>query len=527
MKKLFFCVMSLAIGAFAFVSCDKDKEKDDLTEQNGKAQERVDPSTVLTLPQQQAKFVQAAGNLGQQMEFTDMAQAVGFVLKQFKYDVEWEDAMDAACEQDAKLKMKLDAVKKMLRLSGDVSVDFDDMYFEADIAFKDSVITDSSEYKYYKSWYDESELTPKILAELDTLLSFDTISVPVLLNINHDADQFKLTLHATDGKNISFCLRGHSDSESRIAVTDTKKNETSNVTLPDSLNISLTLDENPLLCLNVGYATNFKVDLKGAADENDKVKFSSVMFTGNELSLDADASLDKYSLKAKANYDDNNGLNVDFAAGISNTEAVSGNIHLRGKFNNDLNWAEISNLLVWASNVEYFQGLDCNVNIFSDEIKLHASLENPLVNGSVVQLFAQLASASETTKIPADTTMVRLVNEFNNIFKGEIYFKDYAEPQARVKLVYDPAPLTKAPVSISEIGKKFVSNFERFGLKIGIETYDKDGVKVFVSFKEYFKEDDYKPIWEQLKQNFEFAFGPVISTIKNKKVGRGALVILE
>ena len=119
MKKLFFCVMSLAIGAFAFVSCDKDKEKDDLTEQNGKAQERVDPSTVLTLPQQQAKFVQAAGNLGQQMEFTDMAQAVGFVLKQFKYDVEWEDAMDAACEQDAKLKMKLDAVKKMLRLSAE------------------------------------------------------------------------------------------------------------------------------------------------------------------------------------------------------------------------------------------------------------------------------------------------------------------------------------------------------------------------------------------------------------------------
>ena len=515
--------MALAIGAFAFVSCDK--EKDDLTEQNGKAQERVDPSTVLTLPQQQAKFVQAAGNLGQQMEFTDMAQAIGFILKQFKYDVEWEDAIDAACEQDASLKEKLNAVKRMLKLSDNVSVDFDNLYFEADIAFKDSVITDSSEYKYYKSWYEESELTKEILADLDTLLLFDTISVPVLLNINHDADQFKLTLHATDGKTISFCLRGHSDIESRIAITDTKRDETHTVALPDSLNISLCLDDDTLVCLNVGYATNFKVDLKGAVNDNDKLKISSLKFTGNELSLDADASIDKYSLKTKANYDDENGLNFGFAAGISNTEAVTGNIHLRGKFDNSLDWAETSNILVWASNVEYFQGLDCNVNIFSDEIKLHASLENPLLNGSVLQLFALLATASETTKIPADTTMVRLVNEFNNIFKGEIYFKGYAEPQARVKLVYDPAPLTKAPINISEIGKTIGSNFDRFGLKIGVETYDQDGVKVFVSFVEYFKEDDYKPIWEQLKQNFEYAFGPVLSTIKNKQVGKKIVVI--
>lgn len=514
MKKLFFCVMALAIGASAFVSCDKS-EKDDLTENNKKSQvERVDTSTVLTLSQQQNAFNKAVGKFGQDMEFTDIAQAVGMILNQFKYKVEWDNALKAACKQDLLLAMKVNAIKHYLKFSGDFSVNFNELFFEADIAFKDSVIRDSTEYFYYRYTYniEESQIDEKVSAYLDSLIIEDTIMVPFLAHIDHDADKLKLNLHTTDGSIISFCLVGHSDSESRLALTDKKNSVTRNITLPDTLNISLTLNDHTLLCVNTGYATNFKVEVKGADDEKGKFKLSDLRFTGNELSLDADALLGMYAVNANVNYNDENGLNAVFAANVSGTEVISGNVHLNGVFNSSLNWAEPTNIMVWASNSESFKGIDCNVNIFSDEIKMHVGIDNPLLNGSVLQFMAYLFSKEPLE--PADADLERMISEFNNTFKGEIYFKGYDKPQAVVKLVHDPS-ITKAVNRLFDV-KTMVGNFERLGLKIGIETYNDDGVKVFVPFKEYFVEEDYKAFVGQLKQKLEIAFGQLISAMYPK-----------
>ena len=519
MKKLFFCVMSLVIGALLFVSCDKD-EKDDLTEKSKEKQiERVDTSTVFTLSQQQNAFNQALVKLGQEMDFSDLSQAVGIVLKQFKNNIEWEDALKAACKQDIALGRKVNAIKHFLRFSGDISINFDDINFEADIAFKDSVIKDSSEYFYYKDTYypDDSQIDEKVSAFLDSLIIEKTKKVPFLLNdIDHNADKLKLNLHTTDGNIISLCLKGHNDSESRISVTDTIGKKARNVTLPDSLDILLSLNDDTLLCVNAGYATNFKVDVKGTKNEKNKFKLSDLYFTGNELSLGAGASLGMYSIKTKVNYDDENGLNVGFAAGISSTEAVSGNIHLRGKMDNRFNWAELSSLLVWATNEEDFKGVDCYVNIFSDEIKMHVGIENPLLNGNVLQLFAYLAATEPNTLDEA--TIIRYVDEFNSVLKGEIYFKGYDQPQAIVRLAYEPQ--TKGALfDLNSTINSVVANFNRLGLKIGIETYNDDGVKVIVPFKDYFVEKDYKAFLNQLKQKFEIAFGQVINMLRGDGKG--------
>ena len=534
--------MALFLSAFAFVSCDKD-EKDDLTEKEssnknqGGLEERVDPSTVLTLSQQQAVFKQAVSNLGQQIDFTNLAQTLSTYLTENEVDLDSDLAIDTLSAQDPALGTKLNALRQLLYSDEDISFDFDNLYFEADIALKDSIIIDSSEYKTYKRWYnivDESELDEEDLAYLISLIEYDTVAIPILLDINHEADQFKINFHTKDHNVITFCLRGQNDSESRITVTDTVKVATHDVTLPDSLNYSLIVNGDTLICLNAGYSTDFKIDVKGAEKSNGKFKMSDLYFNGSSLSSNVDVTSDIYSLTTKATYGNEKGLNLSFVSRISGEEALSGILNIKGLNNSSTNWVEGGDILAWAMDKNYFKGIDFNVNVFKDEIKMHLSAENPFEQ-EIMALFALLISSDEGDdegeggdddgegdgddeggNVVTAAQMNQMVDKFNEVFKGEIYFKDYSKPLALLKLVYEPP--TRAVVNVSTIFKGFIANFEKYGLKLGIETYDDEGIRTFVSFKEYFGEEDfYKAFAAQIKEKYASAFGPLLTAIKNKK----------
>ena len=518
MRRLFICLIALSIGVCTFTSCT-DKEKDDLKDSGKGGREKVDPASVLTISQQQAVFSQTLSGLGNRLEFTNIAQALNAVLAEKQYDLKWETALDALRARDALLGAKLDAIKQILKQDS-IYVDFEKLYFEAEMAFKDTVVYDSTNYfRYFEDWgIDPNTLDESELEALKWRIKIDTLMIPVLLgDVQHNTDQLKIKLNLGDGNILTLSLKGQNDTESRLSVTVNDK--TRPVALPSMLAVSLCLNEDTLIRVNADYTTDFKVEVKGTkADEDADFKLSYLTFDGSNLSLNAGVSLDIYSVKAKASYDDDKGLDVDFAANISNEEAVSGNINIRGIVDNSCNWADPANILAWAGNPEYFKGVDCNVNVFKDQIRMKVNIDNPLVNGAFMQLFAFL-SQSEPMAV-ADTTMARLVNDVNKILKAELYFKGYDQPQAIVKLAYEP-PTKGSDFSsiISTIKDNVIANFDKLGFKIGIETYDDEGYKNLFSFKEYFGGIDVKSFTDQIKNKFELAFGPMISELVDHMFG--------
>ena len=525
MRRLFICLIALSIGVCTFTSCT-DKEKDDLKDSGKGGREKVDPASVLTISQQQAVFSQTLSGLGNRLEFTNIAQAVTTVLTDRGYHLKWETAMDSLRAQNPVLEAKLDALKNILDRDSlykkvlkrdSIYVDFEKLYFEAEIAFRDTV--DSTRYfRYISSHYNGVDLNTLEAYQREELnKKIDSLMIPVILDFQNGTDQLKIKVNTGDGNYITLYLKGQNDTESRLSVT--VNDNSCPVALPSILDFSLSLNEEKLISVNADYTTDFKVEVKGTkTNEDDDFKLSYLTFDGSDLSLKAGVSLDIYSVKAKASYDDDKGLNVDFAANISNEEAVSGNINIRGKVDNSCNWADPANILAWAGNPEFFKGVDCNVNVFKDQIRMKVNIDNPLVNGAFMQLFAIL-SQSEPMAV-ADTTMARLVNDVNKILKAELYFKGYDQPQAIVKLAYEP-PTKGSDFSsiISTIKDNVIANFDKLGLKIGIETYDDEGYKNLFSFKEYFGGIDVKSFTDQIKNKFELTFGPMISGVVNQMFG--------
>ena len=523
-------MIALSIGVCTFTSCT-DKEKDDLLKEDNR--EKVDPNSVLTISKQQAAFSRALNGLGNKIDFTNIAQAVTTVLTDRGYHLKWETAMDSLRAQNPDLEAKLDALKNILDrdslykkvLNRDsIYVDFEKLYFEAEIAFRDTV--DSTRYfRYISSHYNGVDLNTLEAYQREELnKKIDSLMIPVILDFQNGTDQLKIKVNTGDGNYITLYLKGQNDTESRLSVT--VNDNSCPVALPSILDFSLSLNEEKLISVNADYTTDFKVEVKGTkTNEDDDFKLSYLTFDGSDLSLNAGASLDIYSVKANASYDDENGFNVGFAANISNEEAVSGNIHLKAKNYKSFNWAmlsgvtslsDVASLLGWTSDPSYFKGIDCNVNVFKDQIRMKVNIGNPLANAAILQLFATLMSDQQLT-LP-DTTMTRLINEFNKVFKGEIYFKGYDQPQAKVKLAYEP-PTKGSSVDFSSIKDIVVANFERLGLKIGIETYDDQGYKTLYSFKNYFGGIDVKSFTDQIKNKFELTFGPMISGVVNQMFG--------
>ena len=75
MKRLFFSVLALTLGAFVFWSCDKD---DELDNGKGKPAER---GTFMTVQQQRDAFQDNLNGIVEAIDFTDLSQAAEVVAE--------------------------------------------------------------------------------------------------------------------------------------------------------------------------------------------------------------------------------------------------------------------------------------------------------------------------------------------------------------------------------------------------------------------------------------------------------------
>lgn len=388
-------------------------------------------------------------------------------------------------QQDTTLLKKIKALSELFE-TRDFKVDFDKLYFEAEFSFIDSLIGGS-----------------------------DIVRVPVLQDVNYNTDQIKMTFHTIEGNVIVLCLKGHSDSESRVSVTQSNTGRALTVTPPDCLDFTYTLNSDTVIVLHEDYSTDFKVDVVGEKKEGEKFKLSDLHIDGSEMAVNTAVKFDKYNMWAKANYDVDNGFQIGFAGYLSNKELVSGDINLKCKVDGSVNWANVLGIVSWAGDSENqnLRGIDCNINLNKDLIRMKLSLDNPLVVPEVFQLLAILAVTNETAPVP--NNIQELVDKFNKIFKGELYFRGYDQPQAVLKMVYTPTTkaITVLGIDMNAMGDTILRNFDRIGLSLGFEVYDDNGIKTFVTVKDYFKDIDFKGLGEYLKANFEEAFSQVISSL--------------
>ena len=113
MKKLFFSVLALAMGAVALVSCEKDKNEDN---------NRGDENKYLSLEAQQEVISQSLNGVVNAVSFDRLGQTVEFVFKELSdYNILLNRKyIEKMAQQDPILVRKIEAVKQMLNLESDV-----------------------------------------------------------------------------------------------------------------------------------------------------------------------------------------------------------------------------------------------------------------------------------------------------------------------------------------------------------------------------------------------------------------------
>lgn len=496
MKKLLFSVMALAMGAFALVSCNKDDDKND--EKNG-GQEKF-----LPYEQQQRIIEQSVEGLAQTIDFNDLAASLTTVINSVANlagnEVDWNFGLEIAAGQDPVLGRKIAAIKELLK-SDDINIVLDNLYFEADIEFAPKPSTGGG---YLDTVYSQRR---------GGGVPGDSIAVtliPVVKNVIHNTDRFKLNFKTVDNHVISVILKGSNDKDARLSWVDTRKETTKNVNLPNVIQLSMAVDGKNIVSFDGSLDTDFNVVAKGYYDrnaENDTTfKVSEVTAYGQNLSLTANLAIDKYAVSANAVYSARSGLNVDAKALLYGNEALTVNVNLDVTLDEHINWAEPLSLMNWAMDYEKVRGLNATAVLGGDQIKVVAALkENPVKYQEIMTGIAPFIAGIT----PEPDAVKAMVDKFNEIFVGEVYFKGYDKPQAKLKLIYEePSAGTKANILSSVMDALNAS-----GLRILVETYDAKGNVVMITFNEYFGMINLQGALATLRSNFQQAFAPLLGLL--------------
>lgn len=506
MKKLFFSAMALAMGAFAFVSCNKDDDKNE--EKNG-GQEKF-----LPYEQQQKIIEQSVEGLAQTIDFKDLAASVNTIvysIGEMAADnyIDFKFGLELASRQDRLLASKIAAIKELLN-ADEIDLNLQPLYLEADIEFVPDTAVEM------RGLYPQSRKDSVLYGYEGK--SF--VLIPVARNVNHNADRFKLNFKTLDNHVISLSLKGSNDKDVRMTWVDTRKKETKNVNLPDVLELSLTLDGKNILTAGGSIDTDFKVLVEGYFDrnaENDTTfKVSEVNVFGQKLSVNANVAVDKYAVNASAIYGASTGLKVNAKAMLEGVEALAVNVNLDATLDEYVDWSESASILSWAINPEYVRSLDATAVLGGDQIKVVAALkQNPVQFNEVVVPVVSFMGGST----PDADAVKSMIDKINEIFVGEIYFKGYDKPQAKLRVVYEEPAATNTVTNRAEnsIISSLMGNIVNSGIRIMVDTYDTEGNTVTISFNEYFGQINLQNALTTFKSNFSESFGSLISMLGRRK----------
>ena len=496
MKKLFLCMLALATGAFAFVSCDK--EKDDV---NDASKDRQKYENVLSYERQQDILSNSLNTVVQVIDFTSLSQTLQSIMAEFGDNtIDINDMFEAIAQQDEILGGRINAIREFLYTEEDILFDFEGLFFEANLDF----VLDTIQVLDGAGVFKDSVMI-----------------IPYVSDVIYESDQFKLNIGFNNKEEKAvIVLKGHNDPESRVSITNATTQQVKNITLPDTLDLSVTIGNNKVLQAKIAYETDFQVQVEGTGSiirkevegvKPDKFKLTKLILNGEELSLNAGVTLDKYSILAGVDYDKENGVNITAKAQMLGADILSIRAKVDATLSENLDWKNpMGSILPWLTNPDRMaRGGQIEAVLGNDDIKLLASFD--LTDNEIVTALMALVLGQPKTQEDFDKAR-NMVEYLNNRIKGELYFKGYADPQAKIKFIFDPESVGEKNISKLDDMDAMRENINKSGIHVMVDTYDSNGYAVTVSFQEYFGDIDIKTIGKTIVSKFKTAFGFVLNT---------------
>lgn len=497
MKKLFLCMLALSTGAFAFVSCDKEKDNVD-----DASKDRQKYENVLSYERQQDILSNALTSVVQVIDFTSLSQTLQSIMAEFGDNtIDINDMFEAIAQQDEILGGRINAIREFLYTEEDILFDFEGLFFEANLDFV----------------LDTIPFPDGAGGVIDSVMI-----IPYVSDVIYESDQFKLNIGFNNKEERAvIVLKGHNDPESRVSITNATTQQVKNITLPDTLDLSVTIGNNTVLAANFGYETDFQVQVEGTGSiirkevegvKPDKFKLTKLILNGEELSLNAGVKLDKYAILAGVDYDKENGVNITAKAQMLGADILSIRAKIDATLSENLDWKNpMGSILPWLTiNTDRMaRGGQIEAVLGNDDIKLLASFDltdNEIVTALMALVLGQPKTQEEFEKASQQ------VEYLNNRIKGELYFKGYADPQAKIKFIFDPESVGEKNISKLDDMDAMRENINNSGIRVMIDTYDSNGYAVTVSFQEYFGAIDIKTIGKTIISKFKTAFGFVHNT---------------
>lgn len=482
MKRLFLSVFALALGAFAFVSCnDDDKIQNDDN----------DGGRYLTVAEQQRAITNALDGVADAIEFTEFSYALGFVQEMMGREINPRDLIQIlaspAIQEDTVFQQKLQQAL-ILYTQDTIAVDLSPLYMSADLFVSDTVLVDTV--------FQQSEGGAAgfyIDSTYHTLFVLD--------NIKHDVDCFQLNVFI-DNHELTLKAKVRAG-ESIITYKSEKTNKT--VFLPKSAEVSLTLDGKLLAAINGEYTSNMSLYVEDVKDGDDIVEFE-----GTQFSVSGSIKVVSYELAGGVKFDMNKGIETNLAAKYADKELLSVSAKLDAVFEG-LDIQDTTAILVWAQNPEKLKSISLNASLGGGKVEMKGTLDSPFKNEELATTLRSLMVPGATiTEEKAKET----VEQLNGIINAGIYFEGFSQPQAKFKFVFrEIRDRNKGRSVFDKIGELF----DRAGACPVFIVHDEEGNEVEVMIEDYFEKIDYTNMVGTIKEKFEAAFGEFIEEMNSDK----------
>lgn len=497
MKKLFFSVLAFTIGAFAFVSCDKD----DTIDNDEKSQLK---SGYLTVEEQQNLISSSLSGIAESVDFTEFSSVAsvftGILNKNFTEETLYSILRDSDFTQDSILLGKISNAAVMFK--GDsIYLDLTSLYLSADIYAIDTVL------------YDTVKCFDEVGGTSERIDSVNTVLIDIK-NVNHKSDCIDLNLYV-DGHKIELKAKAKAARNSILTVVNNRKEGVNELFLPESASVKVLLDGKSVLEMGgeIKSDLNILVEETGSDEEG-----THISYDGSKISVKGNLTVTGYRIDGSFNLDMEKGADLGLKLSIADQEAISVSAKVDAVLA-DLDITDDTLILKWAQDPEELKSISLNASIGGGKVSLKGRLDSPFKDQ---ELAAGLKELMNPEARLTEEQSEALIAKLNEILSVELYFDGYKNPQAKLQFVYYGASAqgVKGADGYDDFDDDddkgaldyIFELFEKTGAYPVIVAHDKDGNEVTVSIIEYVSKIDLSFV-STLSEKVQNAFGPIIEEL--------------
>ena len=485
MKRLFFSVLALTLGAFVFWSCDKD---DELDNGKGKPAER---GTYMTVQQQRDAFQDNLNGIVEAIDFSELSQAAEVVAEAVGKKWSLMSAMpiisDPALIGDNAFLPRLAYAYELFTGNyesfEDLNIDLRPLYMAADVYVFDTIMVDPS--------------------------TSDTTTAAVKIkNVSYDVDSL-LLLNVFIGDHTVVLKAKIEPGDSELDYTNVEKKISGNLVLPKLVEITVTLDGKLLADVKGEFDSDYSVTVTNDGDK-------SVTINGSKSSGNGYVKIAGYELNGDFSFDETTGADVNLYAKYSNSELLSVKYKMDANMEG-IDMTEKAQILAWAQDTAKLKSINMGASLRGGNVEFKLNVVNPFKDEELAKIIrSQMLPDAKLTK----EQEAKMVERINEVVDGGFYFKGFKDPQAKLKFVYreiadEAKPITENEKIVQKVGADAIDFISEVLFKGGAYTmlvvHDDEGYEKEIQLEEYFAGIDFESMGQALLQKAIGTFGPIIA----------------